>query len=170
MIFLVEVRIRDASINYYPEDFPYWLRDENGQLVDGGSRSGTLFFIDFTQPGMQDIIVQQAIAVAKCGLFDGIFFDWFTEGNLVLPRELGFTEEIEEQAKDNILKRIRASVRDDFLIILNTNRFRTPRRAWAVNGLFMETLRDKQWHPDLISKDPYTIEGLKKNRRHPPLG
>ena len=28
MIFLVEVRVRDAWIGYYPEDFPYWLRDE----------------------------------------------------------------------------------------------------------------------------------------------
>ena len=33
MIFLVEVRVRDAWIGYYPEDFPYWLRDEQGNII-----------------------------------------------------------------------------------------------------------------------------------------
>ena len=71
MLFLAEVRVLNAWIGYYPEDFPYWLRDENGDIIK--TPSGAFLLTDFTQPGMQDIIVQQAIAVAKCGLFDGIY-------------------------------------------------------------------------------------------------
>ena len=167
MLLLVGVRVRDAWIGYYPEDFPYWLRDENGNIVK--SPSGAFLFTDFIQPGLQDIIVQHAIAVAKCGLFDGIFFDWFGEdGNVlvnhnVTPRKVYYTHEEEQQAKDKILQRIRAAVRDDFLIIINTNRKKIDRRAWGINGTFMETLRDNQWDLDVDpNEDPYTLEGLKE--------
>ena len=138
MLFLVEVRVANASANYdqYPEDFPYWLRDENGNRIR--TPSGNWIYIDFTQPGMQDIIVQQAIAVAQCGLLNGIFFDWFHEWGTVLEGYYSYEEE--QRAKDNILQRIRTAVRDDFLIIINTNRNKIPRRAWGINGTFMETL------------------------------
>ena len=158
MIFLIEVRVHDVGIGYYPEDFPYWLRDENGNPVK--SPSGNVVLTDFTQPGMQDIVVGHAVAVAECGLFDGIFFDWFGEdGNVLVnehatPREVFYTLEEEQQAKDNILQRIRAQVRDDFLIIINTNRKKIPRRAWGINGTFMETLRDND--------RGYTREGIKQ--------
>ena len=33
------------------------------------------YFIDFTHPAVQDVIVEQAISVAQCGLYDGIMFD-----------------------------------------------------------------------------------------------
>ena len=36
MLFLVEIRLVTASLNrHYPEDWPYWLRDEDGNLVSG---------------------------------------------------------------------------------------------------------------------------------------
>ncbi len=155
MLFLAEVRLRDATISRdYPEDFPYWLRDENGNHVT--TPSGQWLLIDFTQPGMQDRVVQQAVSVAKCGLFDGIFFDWFAEWGTVLEGYYSYEEE--QQVKDNILQRIRDAVRDDFLIIINTNRSKIPRRAWGINGTFMETLRDNQW--DLSIADPYTHTSL----------
>lgn len=136
MLFLAEVRVLNAWIGYYPEDFPYWLRDKEGNIVK--SPSGLYLYTDFTQPGMQDIIVQQAAAVAKCGLFDGIFFDWFAEWGTVLGGYYPLEKEL--QAKDKILRRIRTAVPDDFLIIINTNRKKLPRKAWGANGLFMETL------------------------------
>ena len=157
MIFIVEIRIRDAWIGYYPDDFPYWLRDENGNIIT--TPSGRFLLTDFTHPGMQDIIVQQVGAVAECGLFDGIFLDWFAEHFAVLQGYYSFEEE--QQAKDKILQRIRAAVRDDFLIIINTNRHKIPRRAWGINGTFMETLRDNQWDsPVDPNEDPYTHDGL----------
>ena len=167
MLLLVEVRIQSAWIGYYPEDFPYWLRDENGNIIK--TPSGNFLLTDFTQPGMQDIIVQQAVAAAKCGLFDGIFFDWFGENGTVLvsPDPDSWDEghigvEEEQQAKDNILQRIRAQVRDDFLIIINTNRKKIPRRAWGINGTFMETLSDTQLGLPVANGHPYGYEGLKQ--------
>ena len=142
MIFIAEVRIRDANINLYGEDFPYWFRDSEDNMVYDPALNH--YFTDFTQPGMQDIIVDQAIAVAKCGLYDGIFFDWFAERAHAGAEHHVFkgyySYEVEQQAKDNILRRIRDAVRDDFLIIINTARYKIPRRAWGINGTFMEAI------------------------------
>ena len=80
MIFIAEIKHLRASYNHYPEDFPYWLRDINGNPVRGDVLLHN-YFLDFTIPEMQDIIVHQAISVANCGLYDGIFFDgWWGEG------------------------------------------------------------------------------------------
>ena len=165
MLFLVGIEVRAYNPDRIPEDFPYWLRDKNGNRVSPYMNETDLFLIDITQSGMQDIIVQQAVSAAECGLFDGIFFDWFGEdGNILVNEtathyELFYSLEEEQQAKDNILKRIRAAVREDFLVIINTNRSKIPRRAWGINGTFMETLRDNQWNSD---KEPYTHKGLKE--------
>ena len=91
---------------------------------------------------MQDLIVNQAIAIAKCGLYDGIFFDWWHENVDILSQPTAPTVEAQQQAYDNILRRIRKSVGEDFLILVNTNRNKIPRSAPYVNGTFMETLRD----------------------------
>ena len=74
MLFIVEIRMRDAFTDNLPEDFLYWLTDADGNRVSVGDYSWW-HLIDFTDPGMQDIIVQQVIAIAKCGLYDGVFFD-----------------------------------------------------------------------------------------------
>ena len=166
MLSFVNVHVRGAPFRTYPEDFPYWFRDENGNRRK--PPRGRRFLTDFTQPGMQDIIVANAVAVAKCGLFDGIFFDWFGEDGEVLvdehpPYEGFYSLEEEQRAKDTILQRIREAVRDDFLIIINTGRSKIPRRAWGINGTFMETLRDNQWDLNVDpNEEPYTHEGLKE--------
>ena len=134
MIFLVEIRMRDAPPQDFPEDSPYWVRDAQGSVVGGWGDHG---LIDFTHPGLQDLIVQQAIAVAKCGLYDGIFFDWWTENGTVLEEYRSF--KAEQRARDVILQRIRAEVRSDFLIMVNNNRNKLPRTAPYINGTFIET-------------------------------
>ncbi len=164
MLFLIEVRMRDAWIGYYPEDFRYWLKDQNGNIVKD---EYDFVLIDFTQPGMQDIIVQQAVAVAKCGLFDGIFFDWWKEDIAVLggpgTGDEGYRGfDTEQRARDNIIGRIRSQVPDDFLIIGNTNREKFPRTAWAINGSFMETGRDTHHELPVMNGHPYGYEGLKR--------
>ena len=150
MLFIVEIRMRDAAVNnFYPEDWPYWIRDENGNVISWIS-GRNYYLIDFTHPELQEQIVEQAIAVAQCGLFDGIFFDWWNEDQRVLK---GYrTYEEEQRARDSILQRIRAAVRPDFLIIGNGNRRKFPRTAPYINGTFMETLRDYD--------DGYTHGGL----------
>ena len=159
MLFIVEIRMRDAFVNdFYPEDWPYWIRDENGNLRPG-IRGQNYYLIDFTHPELQEQIVEQAIAVAQCGLFDGIFFDWWREdGDVLTNHQVGWTEllpggnEAEQRARDSILQRIRAAVTPDFLIIGNGNRRKFPRTAPYINGTFMETLRDYD--------DGYTHGGL----------
>ena len=150
MLFLVEIRMHDAFADTLPEDWPYWLRDAAGNRTSSDENDYSQLLIDFTLPGMQDIIVQQAIAVAKCGLYDGIFFDWWNENHAVLANNtVGWSEgyrglETELRARDNILQRIRAEVSDDFLIMVNTNKDKIPRTGPYINGTFMETFKD---HP-----------------------
>lgn len=155
-IFLVEVNHYCALLNDYPEDWEYWIRDASGNRVPDVGWNTLL--IDFTQPAVQDRVVKQVIAVAECGLYDGIMLDWWSEEwNTLFNRE---TKEVycslqaEVDAKVSILRRIREAVGNDFLILANTNRSKIPRSAPYVNGTFMETERD--------NNDGYTRQGLQE--------
>ena len=130
MITLFDVGMRAAPLTFFPDDSPYWIRDAQGNIHEG--------LLDFTHPAVQDRIVQQAIAVAKCGLYDGIFFDFWSEEWTVLD---GFRTMAEEQyARDVIVRRIRANTRPNFLIMGNTNDAIIPRTAPYINGGFMEAV------------------------------
>ena len=156
MLFIAGLEMREAYPTSHPLDSPFWLRYENGERIVAW-RDGALF-LDFTKPIVVDKIVEEAIAVSKCGLYDGIFFDWWTESGPVLANnETGWSEgyvgfEAEQRSRDIILSRIREAVREDFLILVNTNRRKIPRTGWAINGTFMETLRDHD--------EGYTYDGL----------
>ena len=136
MIHLVDVGIRAAPLDWFPEDWPYWIRDEHGVIfLEDGEQTGH-GLMDFTHPVVQDRIVQQAVAVSKCGLYDGIFFDFWSEDWTVLG---GFRTMNEEQrARDIIVQRIRAQTRPNFLIMGNTNDRIIPRTAPLLNGGFLE--------------------------------
>jgi len=137
MIFLVEIRMRDAFHGDSPDDSPYspyWVKAVDGNPVPGWR--GT-YLVDFTDPGAQDLIVEQAVAVSECGLYDGIFLDWWSESGTVLEGYRSF--EAEQLAREVILRRIREKVRHDFLIMVNSNRRQSPRAAPYINGIFMES-------------------------------
>ena len=144
MLFIADIRMRSYALDEFPEDWPYWIRDSDGNIVNAWA--GIYGLIDFTHPDIQDRIVQQAIAVSKCGLYDGIHFDWWNEDGAILADLYGDWShkyrgnEAEQEARDNILRRIRAGTRPDFLIMGNTNRHTIPRTAPHINGGFMETL------------------------------
>ncbi len=175
MLFLFEIRMRDAFVTaLYHEDWPYWVRDAGGNRVSAAS-DYSAFLVDFTHPDMQNIIVQQAIAVAKCGLYDGIFLDWWKENHAVLAdSNVGWSEgyrgfEMEQRARDNIIQRIRAEAGEDFLIIVNPNRSKPLRAGSYINGLFMETLRDHDrgyTHSGLIEIES-TLLWAEENLREP---
>ena len=143
MVFLVNISMRGAGINHYGEDWPYWIRDASGNIVPEGTEGAGL--MDFTHSFVQDMIVEQAIAVSKCGLFDGIVFDWWHETGVILAdQNSGWSEgyrgiDAEQRARDVILQRIRAESRPNFLIQVNSNRGKIPRTAPYINGLTMET-------------------------------
>ena len=143
MVFLVNISMRGAGINHYGEDWPYWIRDASGNIVPEGTEGAGL--MDFTHSAVQDMIVEQAIAVSKCGIFDGIVFDWWHEtGSILADHNSGWLDgyrglDAEQRARDVILQRIRAETRPNFLIQVNSNRGKIPRTAPYINGLTMET-------------------------------
>ena len=132
------------------------------------------YYIDFTKPETINFIVQQAIAVAKCGLFDGIVFDWWTDYVAILKdrsrgRILVHGVEVEQNARDEILRRIRAEVPEDFIIIGNGNRAKNMRTAWACNGSTMELGQDYPGgytHAGLVEIDD-ALFWISENMREP---
>ncbi len=136
---------REAWHTQFPEDSPYWLRGKNGERLRSvpSDPNNLSYYIDFTKPETIDFIVQQAVAVARCGLFDGVVFDWWTDYHAILKdrsrgRILVHSVQVEQNARDEILRRIRAEVPEDFIIIGNGNRGKNMRTAWACNGSTME--------------------------------
>ena len=129
----------------YPEDWPYWLRDESGNRIQDEGWGELL--IDYTLPGAIDHFVDRAVAVAQCGIFDGIFMDWWgeNEDNEAIggPEGTGhFYHGNRADALVSLVRRIREAVGDDLLIIVNPRIAKIPRSAPYVNGAFMETLYD----------------------------
>ena len=163
LIFIVGILMRDDWPSKHPEDWPHWIRDATGNRVSATDYSA--FLMDFTHPDVQDIIVQQAIAVSKCGLYDGIFLDWWREDWIVLK---GYrTYEEEQRARDVIIQQVRAAVGDDFLIWVNPNRSK-PRSAMPyINGLFMETVRYDDYALDGLIEIESTLLWAEENLREP---
>ena len=135
-VFLAAVRHHDTGdIDVFPDDHPYWLRDANGEIALKNDRGWRL--INFAHPTVQDIIVGQALAVARCGLYDGVMFDWWddsrsTVGDLI-PLDLSI------RARINIVRRIRESTRPDFIIMGNVNHRIMPLTGPFMNSGFMES-------------------------------
>ena len=121
-------------LHFFPDDHPYWLRLPSGELaIDNGRR-----LVNFAHPAAQDIIVGQALAVARCGLYDGVFFDWWREFDSTVGDLISLEDA--QRARKNIIDRIRAGTRDNFLIVGNTNENIAPLNGPKMNGGFMEAL------------------------------
>jgi hypothetical protein len=129
MLFLVEIRLLTFPTAWYPGDWTHWI------TYDTDAPRNT---VDFSHPDVQDIIVDYALAVEDCGLFDGVFFDHWNEEIHYLKGH-GPTLEDELRARVSILQRVRAQAREDFLIIGNTKRHKIPRSSPFMNGTFLET-------------------------------
>ena len=154
MILLCGVNMRGADPEspflkelYRGDDFP-WITDASGEIIPGVPvERYTDLLIDFTHPIAQDIIVDQAIAVAESGLWDGILFGYWNEKGVVLEGYRAY--EAERNARESILQRIRNAVEDDFLIVVDGNgklSFGTP----YVNGIILYS------DPQDFSNDQHT--------------
>ena len=168
MIFIVSMNYQAANPGEYPDDWPYWARDESGNIIQAEDH-GTLL-IDFTYPEYQDYIVRQVIKFAECGLFDGIFLDWWRDEWQYRKDAPYYTHDVHEAAI-TMLRRIREgvdAVRDDFLILVNSNRTKVPRSAPYVNGLQMETINSPlhgYTHQDLIEIESTLLWGEQHLRK-----
>ena len=169
MVFLIEIRMRTEWIEAYPADWPHWLRDAEGNIpvLEPGSPTA---LIDFTHPDVQERIIQRAIAVSKCGLYDGIVFDWWNEDSPVLANQQipeGYVgHEAEQRARDIILERIRAETRPNFLVMGNTNHRIIPRTAPYINSGFMESTDPSD---KTLTRYKNSLSWLEQNLREPQL-
>lgn len=153
--------------DYYPEDWQYWLRDEDGNRIQDTSWQELL--IDYTLPGAEDHFVEMAIAVAECGIFDGIFMDLWSERVEAAPGPGGIAHLYHGnrvEALVSLVKRIREAVGDDFLIIVNTRTEKIPRSAPYVNGAFIETW-DAAYPRERILEIENALSWYEANFRYP---
>jgi len=165
---LVELRYREARFlskenegsgrrgkGDFPPDSEYWLRTKEGKPIIGWgedtNENGLIdpndkvlsYLIDFTNPKVQQLVVQQAKALKESGLFDGIMLDWISESATsddasIEGWEPVLSSEVELNARMELLKSIRNAVGDDFLIIGNTNQKILNKIAPLLNAAFME--------------------------------
>ena len=183
-LYLIPIPYHSVRSDTHPLYADYYLRDENGTpLVDEAQiwnltyesavESGEAFgiLLDFSIPELQDIVVQHAIAISECGLYDGIMFDHWGEGRRL---ENYHSEAVEHAARTIILKRIRNVVDDNFLIVVNTGAETIPKWAPYINGAFMElessVYGTREWEgytvKDLIVHED-VLTWSEQNMRHP---
>ena len=145
MLLLVEITYFDGRNFNLSLDSPYWLRHTDGTIAHRGDsdKHGNVVsepLLDFSHPEVQEMIIAQAVAIARCGLYDGIWLDRWTPGS-DFEGELSdlMSDDAELEARDRILHGIRESVPDDFLIIVNSTWRKIPRWSSHINGVFIET-------------------------------
>ena len=187
MLFLAHlVSTYTAPGGQLPEDWFGWVRDEAGNPVNARP---TTYLIDYRRPEVQDVLVQQAVSVAKCGIFDGILYDSWGDGThlKLRNRSLPYPDYDEQthakllqeevEACTTILKRIRENVPDDFLILVNNYR-KSPFSIPYINGGWMETVYDGGWEdclPDCgytrsrIAEIEANLIWYEKNAREPQI-
>ena len=169
MIFIHGISFRAEFPEMLPEDWQHWIRDENGQRVRVASDYYTAYLIDFTHPEVQDMIVEQAVAIRNCGLYDGIFFDWWNENASILN---GYrTYESVLRAREIVIQRVREAVGEDFLILVNPNRSKPIRAAPYINGIYMENGRDTAhgYTPEGLQEIEDTLLWAEENFREPQI-
>ena len=167
LIFIHGIPFRTFFPGEQSEDWEHWIRDENGDRVRVNSTYYTAYLIDFTHQDVQDMIVQQALAIRNCGLYDGIFFDWWNENASILN---GYrTYESVLRAREIVIQRVREAVGEDFLILVNPNRSKPLRSAPYINGLYMESGRDTPhgYTPEGLMEIEDTLLWAEENLREP---
>ena len=159
----------------FPEDDPkYWMTDRDGNRIPAGE-SGSNFYVDFLDPEVQEILIKQVMAIASCGLFDGIMIDNFGggPGRIVAvdnrEEQLGVSEAEMEAAVIQIFSGIRARVPDDFIILVNAGVSKMESLSGLINGCFMEFVREpgRYYNYEDLSILETALQWNEANLRHP---
>ena len=131
----------------FPDDPKYWMTTLDGNRISAGD-SGSNFYVNFLDPEVQEIVIKQGVAIASCGIFDGIKLDQFGggPGRIVSIdnrwERLGVSEAEMEAAVIHILSEIRARVPDNFIIIVNAGISKMESLSELINGCQMEYVRE----------------------------
>ena len=151
-----------------PPNSDFWVRDENGEIARSPSGSPLL---NFLKPEVQDLIAKRIVAVERCGLYDGVHLDQWSDGINLHRNARWFPVPDEDilQARLNILRSVREQVREDFLIVVNGGIEKIAHYADYINGSFMETGRDTLlgYSRNELKKIESTLLWLEKNLREP---
>ena len=171
MVSVIELLLHaHHADDFYPPGSDFFLRDENGEIV---RRSDGSPLINFLKPEVQDLMIKRIVAVARCGLYDGIMIDGFRYNGTGFTGRSQFPATHEEiiQAYLNIFRAARSQVRDDFLIMVNTNRSRPTFFKEYFNGSFMETGKDYAggYHHEGLKELERTLTWLEQNLREPQI-
>lgn len=126
LILIAEIRYRDARTGFLPKDHKWWARDEEGNLVKGWAEGGHIR-LDFRNPRFRQHIARRAGAVVESGVFDGVMLDWW----------------LDDEHRLALVRTVRKTIGDKYLIIANANDRKTPKTAPYINGYFMECYRSK---------------------------
>lgn len=121
MIFLLEIRWRDAPMSFLPEDSQFWKRDSSGQIVKGWLGGWEPFYmLDYDNEAFQSNVAEQARVALESGVYDGIMLDW--SGHLP------------------IIKKVREAIGKEGLIIVNIHDDIEDGKKYQpyINGSFME--------------------------------
>ena len=149
-IAIREIYIHQRSTDKaFSLESPFWLRDNNGQIVRNGiGQPYTNFFV----PELQKLIVDRIVAIERCGAYDGVMLDGFSHNGTGFGGRSFYDASDEEimQVWEKIFEDVRAQTRDDFLILINANDTKPTRFTKYVNGVFMESFKD---HPGGYTRD-----------------
>ena len=168
MLLLADIHYYASGRYLFPEDSPYWFRDDSGNRVE--VQDWNQFVLDFGHPDVQDMVIQQARAIVECGVFDGISLDHWVSAP---PERPGYKPPYKELeiGRDRIIQGIRKAVGEDFLILVNAADRKIPRHAAYINGIFMETQTgpDGTYSHELLSHIESTLLWAEENLREPQI-
>jgi hypothetical protein len=121
MVFLMEIRWRDAPGSYLPADSEWWLKNEDGSRVEGWLGGPEPYYmLNYENEEFQDHVAVQSLVAIESGIYDGIMLDW----SGYLP----------------VVKKVREKIGDAGLIIVNIHDDIEDGEKYKdyINGSFME--------------------------------
>ncbi|MDE0484832.1 MAG: leucine-rich repeat domain-containing protein [Candidatus Poribacteria bacterium] len=148
LVFIVQPFVV-PFLEEFPPDTDLFLKDANGQLVYWSGKP----YLNIVRPEAQQLWINWIVAIAECGLLDGVVLDGFLLNRTAewrpLHKELSasagreITDEDIIKIHRHIFRSVREKVHPNFLILVNANVTRPDRYADLINGSFMESDR---WH------------------------
>jgi len=148
LIFLAEIRYRDADKRWFPPGHKWWRRGKDGKAMLGWAEGGHLQ-MDFSNDTYRRHVAARARAAVATGVVDGVMLDWWRDDDDRLA----------------LVKLVRAAVGPDALIMVNPNDRTTPGTAEFINGYFMECCVSRT--PAHWKKIARTLAWAEKNLRKP---
>jgi len=130
LVFLLEVRWRDAPGSFLPEDSPFWKRQPDGSRVLGWDNGPEPYYLlDPENPAFRANIARQSRAALASGVYDGVMIDW--SGHL------------------GVVQDTRAALGPDALIIVNIHDKIADAEKYRelINGSFLECNPDGPGQP-----------------------